>query len=39
LYASQNVIRVIKARRVRWVGHVASIGEMKNVYKILIRKS
>jgi hypothetical protein len=23
LYASPNVIRVIKSRRVRWVGHVA----------------
>jgi hypothetical protein len=26
LYASPNVIRVIKSRRVRWVGHVARMG-------------
>jgi hypothetical protein len=28
LYASQNIIRVIKSRRVRWTGHVAHMGEM-----------
>jgi len=26
LYSSPNIIRVIKLRRVRWVGHVARIG-------------
>jgi hypothetical protein len=28
LYASRNVIRVIKSRRMRWVGYVALMGEM-----------
>jgi hypothetical protein len=38
LYYTPN-IRVIKSRRVRWVGHVARTGQMWNVYKILICKS
>jgi hypothetical protein len=37
-YASPNIIRVIKSRGMRWVGHIANIGEMRNVYKILVRK-
>jgi hypothetical protein len=37
LYASLTFIRVIKSRRIRWVGHVAHTGEMINAYKILIR--
>jgi hypothetical protein len=36
MYVLPNIIRVIKSRRVRWAGHVASTGEMRNVYKILI---
>ena len=27
LYSSLNIIRVIKSRRMRWVGHVACMGE------------
>ena len=27
LYCSPNVVRVIKSRRMRWAGHVASVGE------------
>jgi hypothetical protein len=38
LYTSPDVIRVVISRRMRWVGHVESMGEMKNVYKILVRK-
>jgi hypothetical protein len=30
LYASPYTIRIVISRRVRWVGHVASIGEMRN---------
>jgi hypothetical protein len=26
LYTSPNVIRVIKSRRMRWIGHVAATG-------------
>jgi hypothetical protein len=38
LYDSPNVIRLIKARRVRWAGHVVGMEEMRNAYKILFRK-
>jgi hypothetical protein len=38
LYASTNIIRVIKSKRIRWVGHVARMGEMKNAYTILVGK-
>jgi len=37
LYASQNVIRVIKSRRMTSL-HAASMGEMRNLYNILIGK-
>jgi hypothetical protein len=29
---------MIKSRRMRWAGHVAYMGEMKNAYKMLIGK-
>jgi hypothetical protein len=29
-------IRVIKARRMRWAGHVARMGEMRGAYNILV---
>jgi hypothetical protein len=35
-YASPNVISVVKSRRVRWVGHVARMGTMRNAYKMLV---
>jgi hypothetical protein len=38
LYTSQYIITVIKWRRIRWVGHVVHTGEMRNAYKILVRK-
>jgi hypothetical protein len=38
LNASPNIIRVIKLRRMRWVGHVAHMGEMRNMYRILVIK-
>jgi hypothetical protein len=39
LYASQNIIRVIKPRRMRWAGHVAHMVETRNADNILIGKS
>ena len=29
LYSSPNIVRVFKSRRMRWVGHVARMGEEK----------
>jgi hypothetical protein len=34
LYSSPNIIRIIKARRMRWAGHVARMGETRNAYGI-----
>jgi hypothetical protein len=31
-YCSSNIFRVIKSRRIRWVEHVARIGERRGVY-------
>ena len=31
-------MRVIKSRRMRWAGHVASMGEGRGVYRILVGK-
>jgi hypothetical protein len=31
LYSSPSVIRIIKSRRMRWAGHVAQMGEKRNV--------
>jgi hypothetical protein len=36
LYSSPSIIRVIKARRMRWVGHVARMGEVRDAYNILV---
>jgi hypothetical protein len=36
LYSSQNIVRVIGSRRLRWAGHVASIGEGSGVYRVLV---
>jgi hypothetical protein len=38
LYSSPNIIRQIKSRRMRWAGHVARMGEGRNVYKVLVGK-
>jgi hypothetical protein len=36
LYSSLNIIRVIKSRRMRWVEHVARMGEGRGVYSVLV---
>jgi hypothetical protein len=35
--SSRNIIRVIKSR-IRWAGHVACMGERKDVYRVLVGK-
>jgi hypothetical protein len=39
LYSSPDIIIQIKSRRIRWAGHVARMGEGKNVYKVLVEKT
>jgi len=36
LYSSPYIVRVIKSRRMRWVGHVARMGEERGVYSVLV---
>jgi hypothetical protein len=36
LYSSPNIVMVIKLRRMRWVGHVARMGEGRGVYRVLV---
>jgi predicted ABC-class ATPase len=38
LYSSPSIIRIIKSRRMRWVGHVARMGEKRNAYRLLVGK-
>jgi hypothetical protein len=39
LYSSPNRVRMIEPMWVRWAGHVARMGENRNAYRILVRKS
>jgi hypothetical protein len=36
LYSSPSIVRVIKARRMRWTGHVARMEEVRGAYNILV---
>ena len=38
LYSSPNIVRVIKSRIMRWAGHVAHMGENRDVYRVLVGK-
>jgi hypothetical protein len=38
LYSSPDIIRQVKSSRIRWVGHVACMGEGRKVYKVLVGK-
>jgi hypothetical protein len=38
LYSSPSIVRVIKARKMRWAGHVAPMGEVRGDYNILVGK-
>ena len=38
LYSTQNIVRVIKSRRMRWAGHVACMGKRRGVCGVLVGK-
>jgi hypothetical protein len=38
LYHSTNIVRVIKWRKIKYVGHVARMGEGRGVYRDLVRR-
>jgi hypothetical protein len=38
LYSSPSIVRVIKSRRMKWVGHVACMGEGRGVCRVLVGK-
>jgi hypothetical protein len=38
LYSSPNIVRTIKSLRMRWAGHVASMGEKRNAYRKMVGK-
>jgi hypothetical protein len=38
LCSSPDIIRLIKSKTMRWAGHVARVGEGRNVYRVLMGK-
>jgi hypothetical protein len=38
LYSSPSTFRIIKLKRMRWVGHMAQMGEKRNMYTLLVGK-
>jgi hypothetical protein len=34
LYSSPSIIRMVKARSMRWAGHVVRMGEKRNTYRL-----
>jgi hypothetical protein len=35
---SPSIIRIMKARRMRWAGHVVRMAEKRNAYRLLVGK-
>jgi hypothetical protein len=35
-YSLPSIIRIIKSGRTRWAGHVAQMGEERNMYRLLV---
>ena len=38
LYCSPNIVQMIQSRRMRWVRHVARMGERRGIYRVLVGK-
>ena len=38
LYSLPSIVRVVKSRRMRWVGHVGRMGEGRGVHRVLVGK-
>jgi hypothetical protein len=38
LYSLLNTLRMVKSRRMRWVGHVACMGEGRGEHRVLVGK-
>jgi hypothetical protein len=36
--SSPSIIRIMKSRRMRWVGHVARMGEKRNARRLFVGK-
>jgi hypothetical protein len=36
LYSSPDIMRQVKSKRMRWVGHVARMGKERNMCKVLV---
>jgi hypothetical protein len=38
LYSSPSFIRIMKSRKMKWVEHIARMGEYRNAYRLLMGK-
>ena len=38
LFSLPNIVRVVKSRRMRWVGHVVRMGEGRGVHRVVVGK-
>jgi hypothetical protein len=38
LYSSQNIVKVVRLRRMTWVGYVVPMGETRSAFRILVGK-
>jgi len=38
MYCAPNIVRVIKSRRMRWVEHVACMGDRRGAFMVLARR-
>ena len=38
LYSLPNIVRVVKSSRMRWAGHVARMGEGRDVHRVQVGK-